>query len=159
MHYKEWLPPSQSRCKRKTLGNETECQRTDCTSRMKGNTRGPEAYGRLCQNPLAKWNTQKPNAHLTQNPLPKSDTNQTPQRFAPLHSKVKTMTIYEILNTLNILMVGQAGRPLLRFCRPRLRMNIIQPCPSPMATSPYQRIALYTYKEIVFTLLVVFSGS
>ena len=97
---------------------------------------------------------EHPEAKCTsQNPLPKSDTNQTPQRFAPLHSKVKTMTIYEILNTFNILMVGQAGRPLLRFCRPRLRMNIIQPCPSPMATSPYQRIALYTYKEIVFTLL------
>ena len=53
---------------------------------MKGNTRGPEAYGRLCQNPLAKWNTQKPNALLRilcQN----SDINQTPQRFAQVHCK------------------------------------------------------------------------
>ena len=129
------------------LPNEREYQRTWSVWQTLS-----ESTGKM-EHPEAKCTSQ--------NPLPKSDTNQTPQRFAPLHSKVKTMNIYEILNTLNILMVGQAGRPLLRFCRPRLRMNIIQPCPSPMATSPYyyQRIALYTYKEIVFTLLQLWSGT
>ena len=77
----KWMPLPESICKRNAVRNETECQRTWSVWRVW-----------LPQNPLAKWNTQKPNAqHISESSAKvRHQSNTTALRaIAPLRYRIR----------------------------------------------------------------------
>ena len=129
---------------------------------MKGNTRGPEAYGRLCQNPLAKWNTQKPNADvriLCQSPTSikhhsasrkctakKNDCHLHNPGANAIHSGMKRKSEPEPQD----LGSGRAGRQ--PYPIPHISIIIIIII---IIIITIINELLYAYKEIVFTFLTL----